>query len=142
MIISAKTEYACIAVLELAARRASGEPVRIRDIAEAHGVPSRFLVQILLQLKSAGLVVSVRGAAGGYQLARDPEEITLLDVMNTVDAQRGQLQTSATRATPTTRALQRAWKAVAAKERELLASVTFADLARQLQTAQEEMYYI
>ena len=64
MIVSAKTEYACIAVLELAARHAVGEPVRIRDIAEAHGVPSRFLVQILLQLKSAGLVQSIRGAAG------------------------------------------------------------------------------
>ena len=64
MIVSAKTEYACIAVLELAARHGRGEPVRIRDIADAHGIPSRFLVQILLQLKTAGLVQSVRGAAG------------------------------------------------------------------------------
>src|SRR6185312_15284737 len=108
MIVSAKTEYACIAVLELAARHASGEPVRIRDIAEAHGIPSRFLVQILLQLKSAGLVHSIRGAAGGYQLAREPEEITLLDVMTVVDAQLSQATPSATRKTATTRVLQRA----------------------------------
>ena len=54
-------------------------------IAEGHGVPSRFLVQILLQLKSAGLVQSIRGAAGGYQLAKEPEEISLLDVMNVID---------------------------------------------------------
>src|SRR5881398_2263642 len=100
MIVSAKTEYACIAVLELAARHVSGEPVRIRDIAEAHGIPSRFLVQILLQLKSAGLVHSVRGAAGGYNLAREPEEITLLDVMTVVDAQMGQSASSALRSTP------------------------------------------
>ena len=99
MIVSAKTEYACIAVLELAARHSRDEPVRIREIAEAHGVPSRFLVQILLQLKSAGLVQSIRGAAGGYVLAREPEEITLLDVMTVVDAQLGQPATSAARST-------------------------------------------
>ena len=68
MRVSAKTEYACIAMLELAAQYGSAEPVRIRRIAERHDVPPRFLVQILLQLKGAGLVASVRGAAGGYHL--------------------------------------------------------------------------
>src|SRR6185369_17999141 len=115
MIVSAKTEYACIAVLELAARHSRDEPVRIREIAEAHGVPSRFLVQILLQLKSAGLVQSIRGAAGGYQLAKEPDEITLLDVMTVVDAQMGQAPSSAARSTGTTRVLQRTWKEAAVK---------------------------
>jgi len=142
MIVSAKTEYACIAVLELAARHARGEPVRIRDIAEAHGIPSRFLVQILLQLKSAGLVHSIRGAAGGYHLAREPENITLLDVMTVVDAQLGHAATNATRNTATTRVLQRTWKQVAAKERELLDGVTFAALVERLKGAPEGMYYI
>ena len=142
MNISAKTEYACIAVLELAARHQAGEPVRIRDIAEAHGIPSRFLVQILLQLKSAGLVHSVRGAAGGYQLAKEPDEITLLDVMTVVDAQLSQPASSATRNTATTRVLQRTWKEVASKERELLEDVTFAGLVERLKGAPEGMYYI
>ena len=142
MLVSAKTEYACIAVLELAARHGRGEPVRIRDIAEAHGIPSRFLVQILLQLKSAGLVHSVRGAAGGYQLAKEPDEITLLDVMTVVDAQLTQAASSATRNTATTRVLQRAWKEVASKERELLEDVTFAGLVERLKGAPEGMYYI
>src|SRR3954454_5273921 len=132
MIVSAKTEYACIAVLELAARHGQPEPVRIRQIAEAHGIPSRFLVQILLQLKSAGLVQSTRGAAGGYQLAKEPEDITLLDVMTVVDGQLGQAGASATRNTSTTRVLHRTWKEVAAKERELLDSVTFASLVERL----------
>ena len=87
MNISAKTEYACIAVLELAARYGSGKPVRIRDIADANGIPSRFLVQILLQLKSAGIVGSTRGAAGGYQLVKPPAEITLGEVMAVSDGQ-------------------------------------------------------
>jgi Rrf2 family cysteine metabolism transcriptional repressor len=142
MIISAKTEYACIAILELAARHGSGEPVRIRDIAEAHGVPSRFLVQILLQLKSAGLVNSIRGAAGGYQLAKEPDEISLLDVMAVVDPDLTQVSGSATRSTGATRTLQRTWKRVAAAERELLAGVTFSDLVEQLKGAPEGMYYI
>ena len=45
-------------------------PLRIREISEAYRIPERYLVQILLQLKGAGLVVSTRGAAGGYRLAR------------------------------------------------------------------------
>jgi Rrf2 family cysteine metabolism transcriptional repressor len=140
--ISAKTEYACIAVLELAARHEAGEPVRIRDIAEAHGIPSRFLVQILLQLKTAGLVRSIRGATGGYQLAKEPEKITLHEVMSVVDGQSGIIKSSAGRATSTTRVLVHAWKKVAAQEREMLRDTTFADLVRQLQHQPQEMYYI
>ena len=72
-------------MLELAASFGSGEPVRIGEIAETHGIPSRFLVQILLQLKGAGLVTSTRGAAGGYQLLKPPDEITLGAVMSFID---------------------------------------------------------
>ena len=73
MKLSAKTEYACLAMLQLAEEYDSGEPVQIRRIADEHGIPSRFLVQILLQLKGASLVASTRGAAGGYRLARPPQ---------------------------------------------------------------------
>jgi Rrf2 family protein len=142
MNVSAKTEYACIAVLELALRHASGEPVRIRDIAEAHGVPSRFLVQILLQLKTAGLVQSLRGATGGYQLAKDPSEITLYDVMSVVDGLSSQIKSSAGRATSSTRVLLGVWRKVATQEREILADESFADLARQVQGQADPMYHI
>ena len=56
-------------------------PVRIREISEAHGIPERYLVQILLQLKGAGLVASTRGASGGYRLARPAAEISLGEVL-------------------------------------------------------------
>ena len=85
MRISAKAEYACVAMLELAANYAESQPLPIKTIAEAQGIPPHFLVQILLQLKTAGLVVSVRGASGGYQLARPPEAITLADIINAID---------------------------------------------------------
>ena len=142
MIVSAKTEYACIAVLELAARAGSSEPVRIREIANAQGIPSRFLVQSLLQLKSAGLVHSVRGASGGYQLAKDPDEITLGEVMAVVDGQSGQITSNAAVKTPVTRVLQSTWHKVAATEREMLESITFADLIQKLRGHADAMYYI
>ena len=81
MLFSAKAEYACVAMLELAARYGDPRPVRLADIADKHGISDRFLVQILLQLKGAGLVDSTRGAAGGYQLARSPDDITLADIL-------------------------------------------------------------
>jgi len=85
MLFSAKAEYACLAMLELAVRHGDPRPVRLADIADKHGIPQRFLVQILLQLKGAGLVASTRGASGGYQLARGPEAIALADILGVVD---------------------------------------------------------
>ena len=85
MRVSAKAEYACLAVIALAQRRLENRPVPIREIAEAQGIPETFLTQILLKLKGAGLVVSTRGSAGGYRLARSPEEISLQDVLEVVD---------------------------------------------------------
>ena len=142
MNVSAKTEYACIAVLELAARHADGEPVRIRDIADAHGIPSRFLVQILLQLKSAGIVQSVRGATGGYRLAKEPGDLTLFEVMSVVDNQASTIKSCAARSTPSTRALVDCWREVAEKEREMLTEITFAQLVRQMASHADKMYYI
>jgi Rrf2 family cysteine metabolism transcriptional repressor len=85
MLFSAKAEYACVAMLELAARYADPRPVRLADVADTHGISDRFLVQILLQLKQAGLVDSTRGASGGYTLARDPSDISLYDILRVVD---------------------------------------------------------
>src|SRR5581483_178249 len=85
MRVSAKAEYACVAMLELALNYRDPQPVRIKSIADAQGIPQRFLVQILLQLKTAGLVASVRGAAGGYQLARPPHAITLAEIIAAID---------------------------------------------------------
>ncbi|MFV1965657.1 MAG: Rrf2 family transcriptional regulator, partial [Pirellulaceae bacterium] len=142
MNVSARTEYACIALLELAGHFESGRPVRIRDIADANGIPARFLVQILLQLKGAGIVGSTRGAAGGYQLARDPANITLGEVMAVSEGQVSDLATNASKNTPTARALMGAWREVASVEREMLESITFADLVARVRGQTDNMYYI
>lgn len=142
MKISAKTEYACIAMLELAARHGSGEPVRIRSIADEHGVPSRFLVQILLQLKGAGLVNSTRGAAGGYQLVKPPDEISLGEVMNVIEGPDEPIGSSASAESLSAKVLQSAWQDVANVEREMLHAITFADLVERSHRQAENMYYI
>lgn len=141
MKISAKTEYACIAMLVLADQYAAGEPVRIREIAEAHGVPSRFLVQILLQLKGAGLVGSTRGACGGYRLLRSPEEISLGEVMAVID---GPVEPvgNVNVATPLTSVLHHTWQEASEARAARLAGVTLADLLEAAATQDEPMYYI
>lgn len=72
-------------MLELAARHGDPNPVRLKTIADAHDIPERFLVQILLQLKTSGLITSTRGASGGYQLMREPSQISLADIIGIVD---------------------------------------------------------
>lgn len=141
MKFSAKTEYACLAMLELARAYETGEPVRIRTIADEHGIPSRFLVQILLQLKGAGLAASTRGAAGGYQLAKPPDEITLEEVMSVVDGQ-DKLPNPAAAKSPIRRALLKAWRDVATSRLEMLRDITFADLAARASGELEQMYHI
>jgi Rrf2 family cysteine metabolism transcriptional repressor len=140
--VSAKTEYACIALLELAASYGSGEPVRIRSIADRHGIPSRFLVQILLQLKGAGLVTSTRGAAGGYQLLTPPDQISLASILSIIEGPPENSFTSATGDSPAVRALADTWREVAEAQQELLNGISLADLLVRLRKNSENMYYI
>jgi Rrf2 family protein len=135
-------EYACIAVLELAMQFNHGEPVRLRAIAEAHGVPSSFLVQIMLQLKAAGLVESTRGAAGGYQLTRDPFTITLAEVKEIIEGPASGPVSKLADSTSASRVLLEAWKRIDEAERELLSEVTFGQLVERVRGRTEKMYYI
>ena len=84
MRVSAKTDYAIRAALELAAAP-DEKPVKGERIATAQAIPLRFLENILMQLRHAGLVDSRRGADGGYKLARPPSEVTLADVIRAID---------------------------------------------------------
>src|SRR5262245_27153924 len=84
MKISAKDEYACSAVLELAMNYDSDAPVRVQDIAQRRGIPLKFLFQIMQILKRVDIVRSKRGTEGGYVLARHPSQITIGDVISSV----------------------------------------------------------
>jgi Rrf2 family protein len=139
MRVSARTEYACVAVLELAASYSSGQPVRIRSIAEAHGIPSRFLVQILIQLKGAGYVVSTRGASGGYRLAKPPEEVTVDEIVTVME---GPVEPAPESSSAAVESLRELWQEVTAEEKRILSDVTFAELAAKLAHEARDMYYI
>jgi Rrf2 family protein len=133
MRISAKAEYACVAMLELARNANEPQPLRIKAIADSQGIPQRFLVQILLQLKTAGLVVSVRGASGGYQLARPPASISLIEVIKAID-DRTLTETSALNKSPRSpavEALQAVWREIRAEEHRLLERLSLAELIRR-----------
>ena len=83
MKISTKGIYALEAMIELASRNTAC--VRIRDIADARNCSVKYLEQIFKQLKKAQLLISIRGKDGGYQIAKDPEEITAKDIILAVE---------------------------------------------------------
>lgn len=125
MLFSARAEYACLAMLELAAQYGDPKPVRLTDIANKHGISSpRFLVQILIQLNKAGLVTSTRGAAGGYHLAKRPADVTLADVVAAVEGteQAGTRTKARQPASPLAAALDDVWDRVRTAHDEFLAA--------------------
>ena len=83
MKISTKGIYALEAMIELASRNTAC--VSIRDIAAARNCSVKYLEQIFKQLKKAQLLISIRGKDGGYQIAKDPEEITAKDIILAVE---------------------------------------------------------
>jgi Rrf2 family protein len=82
--VSTRGDYACRALLSLALHERE-RPTSVAELSQRTGLPQPYLEQILLTLKGAGLVVSRRGALGGYLLARPPEEITLAQIVSAVD---------------------------------------------------------
>jgi Rrf2 family protein len=131
MRVSAKTDYALRAAVELAAAP-EGTPVKGEKLATTQSIPLRFLENILLQLRHAGIVESRRGADGGYRLARPAAEISLADVIRAIDGplagvsgQRPETLDFKGRSEP----LREVWVAVRASLRGVLENVTLADVA-------------
>lgn len=131
MHVSARTDYAVRALVELAA--ADRQPLKRERLAASQEIPIKFLGNILQQLKSAGLVNTHRGSEGGYRLALPAEQITLADVIRAVDGplanvrgERPETVTYVGSAEP----LRAAWIAVRASLRGVLEHVTLADVAR------------
>jgi Rrf2 family protein len=130
MRVSAKADYAVRAAVELAA--AGDGPLKGERVSQAQSIPLKFLENILGELKHAGLVRSQRGIEGGYWLARPPEEITIADVIRAVEGPlasvRGETPQSLS-FSGSAEPLAKLWVAVRANLREVLESVTLADVA-------------
>jgi Rrf2 family protein len=127
--VNAKVDYALRALTELT--NAGPGPVKAEAIATAQGIPLKFLENILLDLRHAGLVISQRGQVGGYRLGRDAREITLADVIRVVDGPlanvRG-LSPESLEYGGSAVALREVWVALRASMRAVLETVTIQDV--------------
>ncbi|MEY3869419.1 MAG: RrF2 family transcriptional regulator [Microcoleaceae cyanobacterium] len=86
---SSKVEYALIALLDLASQQEKDSLLTVSAIATSQGIPARYLDQILTILRHSGIVNSQRGAKGGYVLARPPWQITLLEIVSSLEGNNG-----------------------------------------------------
>ena len=138
MKITARADYALLAVFELAVRWRRNR-VQAREIATRQRIPQRFLEQILIQLKRAGLVRSIRGAGGGYVLAKQPSQIHLRDVVEAVE---GELRLLDPRLNPNSTVL-RVWRKIETEFLQKLCSITIEDLVqRKVQEDKVIVYHI
>lgn len=138
MRVTTWTEYSLIISIHLARRRGlESGPVPARELAEQERLSADYVEQILLRLRRAGLVESVRGARGGYRLVRDPSTISVRDVMSAAEHQIFEVNCDVhpidtERCAPTSGCTIRpVWRALQRRVDELLAGVTLADLLRE-----------
>jgi Rrf2 family protein len=138
MRVTTWTEYSLIIALHLARRgRMDSAPVAARELAEVERLPADYIEQILLRLRRAGLVESVRGARGGYYLAREPQEITVFDVMSASEHQTFEINceshpVDADRCSPTSGcSIRPVWHALQRRVDDLLSSISLADLLKE-----------
>ena len=147
MKISAKDEYACSAVLELALNYESDVPVRVQDIAQRQVIPLKFLFQIMQILKRVDIVRSKRGTEGGYVLARHPGQISVGDVIRSVSGPFVQLSCleSSNLLDDCERqsgcCFKPIWADVDRAIASVLNNVTFDDLARRTRANQAQVMY-
>ena len=129
--VTSKSRYAVVAMAELA--RSGERPVPIAQIAERRGMPVQFLEQLFTTLRRDGLLQSHRGVKGGYTLARPAPEITVLEVVQSLDGRVGQEGKEA----------GGIWEEGVEALRDVFRSTTIADIAsREAEDAGAGMYHI
>ncbi len=144
MRVTTWTEYSLIITLHLARRGRTGSgPVAARGLAETERLPGDYVEQILLRLRRAGLVESVRGAKGGYFLAKEPAAISVRDVMTASEHQTFEMNcehhpVDAERCGPGSNCTIRpVWQALQKRVDDLLEGITLADLLKEQGEVQE-----
>lgn len=144
MELSSKVEYALLALLELASHR-QGNPLKISEIAAKQFIPDRYLEQILNSLRRGGVIQSLRGAKGGYVLAREPWQITLLEIVTAVE---GDIKPKESKPSdsPTIEkdVVYEIWRQVHEEAQKALNRYTLQDLCKRREAHQpvNVMYYI
>ncbi|NLC77024.1 MAG: Rrf2 family transcriptional regulator [Clostridia bacterium] len=150
MKLSTRGEYGLRAMFDLALRQGEG-PVPLKDVAERQEISGHYLEQLIAGLRKAGLVKSVRGAQGGYMLARPPNEITVGDIVRVLEGPIGPTecvsqedQTACERSE--TCIARRVWQRVRDSIVEVMDSITLADMCAEAKKIERDgsgdMYYI
>lgn len=141
--LSARVEYALLALLELATYHQHQEPIKITEITVHQTIPDRYLEQILTNLRRSGIVQSQRGARGGYMLARAPWQITLLEIVKSVEGDSSQKKTP--KASTVEKSLvHEVWQQARTASHSVLERYTLEDLYRKRQDYMQvnPMYHI
>jgi Rrf2 family cysteine metabolism transcriptional repressor len=132
LVITSKAPYALRALSELA-RRGDAAPVPIGDLARSRDIPPQFLEGLFATLRRAGILQSQRGVKGGYSFAREPSDVTVLEIVELLE---GELGAEAAASGPI-------WTDATEAVRGVLAGTTIADVAeREARAAGAQMYYI
>lgn len=148
MRISAKGRYAVAAVISMAQKYNSGDPVTVISISEKLGISKIYLEQVFALLKKAGIVSSTKGAQGGYLLTRMPGQITVLDVLLAVEGSLFEhTQETVSEKAPDIEAAIRlsAFDVLDKNVRQTLSSITIANLVNEAEKHKEDdgmMFYI
>jgi Rrf2 family protein len=138
MRISAKCDYACKAVLELALHWPKPKPLHIYTISKRQNIPRRYLVQILIQLKRMGLVDSIRGKQGGYNLSKPPNKITLGELIRETG---GPLLPVANMTTKKDAVFVKVWQEVEDSMAHILDKISFEDIANKAKKMKRALVY-
>jgi len=136
---SVKSDYACRAMEALSLHHPNSRPLRIDDIAQREAIPANYLVQILIDLKSKGLIQSRRGKAGGYVLAKQPKEITVGDVLRAIQGDVLEMPMLTESRCPDE--IKRAWRRIKVAAEGVADTITFEDICADA-NGRSAMYYI
>jgi Rrf2 family protein len=149
MKMSKRATYGILAAVDLAIH-VKEAPIQARAISRRQGIPLRFLEQVLHAMKNAGLVESHRGAQGGYLLSREPAELSLVDIFESLEGpvfhrSRIDQRTRNRHATKPELLLSDVWEQVQQAERQVLEGITVEQLAarqRSIDAQHNPMYHI
>lgn len=141
--LSSKVEYTLLALLELVSHSSRLCPLTTTAINAKHNIPERYLEQILATLRRGGLVRSHRGSKGGFVLAREPHDITLLEVITLMDGERRQ-RSSEVALTVEREVVYKIWQENNLRSQQFFSAITLKDLHQQKDALKQTtpMYYI
>lgn len=132
MRLSTKGHYGMHAMMDLATRVGEGA-VMLRDLCDIHGFSEKYLEQLLRALRQSGMIESVRGAKGGYWLAKAPDDITVLEIVEALEGELHQLPSKCKSdcVRSDNCAMLQTWHKATEATREVLSAVTLGDLIRR-----------